>query len=78
MAFWDQEQLLITVDKNKSEKINVKHCVLKDKEYIDIRIAFEKEGEFLPSSKGVSIPIEKVSDIIEAINAVVPGKPVLD
>ena len=69
MAFWDQEESLIIVDKNKAEKIEVKHCVLKDKEYIDIRTLFKKDEEFTPTSKGVAIPVEKITDIIEAIRS---------
>lgn len=63
-SFWDKEEELSTVEKNKSENIVAKRCTKGDKTYIDIRISkVDKEGEYHPTSKGVAIPENLMDDL---------------
>lgn len=68
MAFWDKEESLITFDKNKTEKIEVKHCEIKGKEFIDIRTLFKGDNDdWKPSSKGVAIPADRFKEISDLV-----------
>lgn len=67
-GFWDKEELITTVTKNKSENIQVKYCEKNEKSYIDIRIVIhDSDGEYRPTSKGIAIPQESLEEIIEKI-----------
>lgn len=69
MAFWDKEELLVSIQKNKSQNIDVRFCIKSDKEYIDIRTSYlNKSGEYYPSSNGVAIPKGSWNEIMEAVN----------
>ncbi len=68
-AFWDKEEEILVFDKNKKEKIRVAMCETKGKEFVDIRILYDKDGTFTPSSKGVAIPKESFGDIVAAVKA---------
>lgn len=66
MAFWDKEEVLKTVKKNKSENIEARRCFKCDKTYIDIRVLkVDTEGEFHPTSKGVAVPEEVWAELIK-------------
>lgn len=76
MAFWDKEELIITVEKNKSENIDIKHCKKNDKKYIDVRISrVNKENVYTPTSSGVAIPEDKWQEISQAINSFIESTP---
>ncbi len=64
MSFWDSEELIGEVGKNKSEKYVVKKLFKNDKEYRDVRIYYNEDGEFKPSKKGIVIPNDKLDKII--------------
>ena len=36
--FWDEEEIINEIDKNKNQKIVIKKCFRQGKEYIDFRI----------------------------------------
>lgn len=64
-SFWDKEENIIEIEKNKSENIIVKECSKNEKEYVDIRISkVDKEGIYHPTSSGVVIPKEGFDKII--------------
>lgn len=68
MAFWDQEEDLITVKKNSLDNIDVKFVSLKDKSYYDIRISKpDKHGVYHPTSQGIAIPVDQWEAIKNAI-----------
>ena len=59
---------LLTVEKSEKNQIKVRESLFKDKEYIDIRI-FNKnrDGEFIPTRKGVTLPKEMMRDLIKGM-----------
>lgn len=68
MAFWDKEESIVSVKKNKSENIEVKYAEKNDKAFYDIRIIkADKEGVLHPTSNGVAIPVSHLDTIINSI-----------
>jgi hypothetical protein len=68
MAFWDKEESLVTIDKNKSEKIEFKYCEKGDKKYIGLTfLKKNSEDEFKPIG-GTTFPTDKWAEIKAAID----------
>jgi hypothetical protein len=67
MAFWDKEELVTTVEKNKAEKIEVYRTELKDKKYIYFHTLKKVGEEWEHTTKSVSIPADKMNEIIAAL-----------
>lgn len=68
MAFWDKEESIISVQKNKSENVEVKYVEKNDKGYVDVRISkADREGEFHPTSNGVAIPVSEWNKISDSV-----------
>ncbi len=67
-GFWDNEELLGTIQKNSKEEIHIKRVSKNHKDYIDIRTFWmdNESGEFRPSQKGVAIPSDSI-DVLKTI-----------
>lgn len=59
-SFWDKQEELVVLPKNKSEDIMISHCIKNSKEYIDIRIYKQNYGSNAKTltKSGVAIPME--------------------
>jgi hypothetical protein len=58
------------IARGSKTKIVVKRTNFKGKEYIDVRIYFLNDGgEWTPTKKGISIPVEIVGEVSAAIIA---------
>ncbi len=59
--------------KHKNGIIRVQKNNFKGVDYIDVRKFYLKEetGEWLPTRKGISIPLEITADVVKAINEVI-------
>ena len=72
--FWDKQELIEIIPKNKSEEIRVSHCERQGKEYVDIRIYKDTSTstEKISTKSGVVIPlkqfIEDMPKILEKLN----------
>jgi len=59
---------MIEIKKNSFNRITVQKCIFRGAEFIDIRNYFRNyENEFKPSKKGISVPLDKVEDLIQAL-----------
>lgn len=68
MAFWDKEESITSVQKNKSENIEIKYVEKNEKGYVDIRISrADRDGNFHPTSNGVAVPVSEWDTISDAI-----------
>lgn len=68
MAFWDKEEMIVSVNKNKSENIEAKYVEKNDKGYVDVRISkADRDGNFHPTSNGVAIPISHWDTIVDSV-----------
>lgn len=68
--FWSSEKELLTIDKNKAEKIQVKLCTKDDIKYIDIR-TLKKDyisGDYLHTKTGICLSEDLYNTITETIN----------
>jgi hypothetical protein len=61
--------VLLKITRSESEQIIAQRSSYKDKEYLDIRVNWKPEDkdEFIPTKKGVSIPIEKAEKLARRI-----------
>ena len=60
----------MTEIKSGNAIIRVQKTEFKGKEYIDVRKFYQGENEeWLPTKKGISIPIDLVKEVIKAINS---------
>ena len=65
---------MVEIKKNKTEIIRVKKSEYKGKEFVDCRIFYEKDGEYLPTKKGISFNPGIAKEVIEAILSVMEEK----
>lgn len=61
----------VSIRKNDTADVRVTRDIYKGRETIDIRVWFmdKTKGEFVPSSKGVTIDAGKCEALIEALKA---------
>lgn len=65
--FWDKQELILSTDKNKREKIIVSKCERQNKEYLDFRTHIYIDDKFVPSSKGFTLEFNKAKDFLSEI-----------
>jgi GTP cyclohydrolase FolE2 len=69
-SFWENEDIIGEVVKNKKEKYVVKRVSNKDKFYRDVRVYYWDGEEYKPSSKGIVIAEENLESIIQLLGFV--------
>ena len=62
-SFWDSQETIFEIEKNKREKIVVSKCTRQGKEYLDYRIYADKDGEYIPTSKGYNLEFSKAVEL---------------
>ncbi|MBY0356990.1 MAG: transcriptional coactivator p15/PC4 family protein [Candidatus Obscuribacterales bacterium] len=68
------EEKISIHEKSRGETINVYIGEYAGKQYLHIREWYlDKEQEEKPTKKGVAIPLEKVEQLLDAINQLVDG-----
>lgn len=66
--FWDKQDTIGSVKKNKREEIVVCKCERNNNEYVDVRInAISDDNKHIPTSKGFSLKKEKFKELIEIL-----------
>jgi hypothetical protein len=69
----DTEKVIAEFERGAGQKVVVRWTQFKGKEYLDLRQFFQgDDGQWLPTKKGVSLPWEARSTLIEALQK---GKP---
>lgn len=68
--FWDTEEIIDTVEKNKSEKIEIKLCTRKDVNYVDIRILKKSStsDDYLHTKNGICLSYDLYKHIRDTID----------
>lgn len=63
--FWNKQEIVGRVDKNKREQVVVSKCERQGKEYLDVRIyaKLSNNDETVPTSKGFAIEKEMAKEI---------------
>lgn len=74
MAFWDSQETIKEIQKNKLEKVVVSHCIRDKNEYTDIRV-HKRNGtdteEYKPTTKGVTMAIDLIGELLGAIEEII-------
>ncbi|MHA2047110.1 MAG: transcriptional coactivator p15/PC4 family protein [Candidatus Thorarchaeota archaeon] len=60
----NKQQEIGTLDKGKGSKVKVRLNTFKGKNYVDVRTFL---GDEIPTTKGVSLPVAKLSDLINLL-----------
>ena len=60
----DTEQYIGKIEKSRGAMVKVRLNTFKGKDYIDLRTFL---GEKIPTTKGVSLPVEKLSELINLL-----------
>lgn len=59
-------------ERNPTEKVVVSMSVFKGRQLADLRTYYEsEEGEWRPTKKGVSIPVEKLPELKESVDKLI-------
>lgn len=71
-SFWDKEELIGKITKNRTEEIQIKQVSKGGKEYVDIRVFWHDgtEDEFKPSQKGVAVPKDALTELKEILERI--------
>ena len=75
-----QDEVLVSaIDKGLGNRIHIRISRFKDRDYLDIRNFYEDDaGEWKPTRKGVSVPVEFYDDLMAALGdakAVIDKRP---
>jgi hypothetical protein len=64
-----QDEVLVrAIDKGLGNRIHIRISRFKDRDYLDIRNFYEDDsGEWKPTRKGVSVPVEFYDDLMAAL-----------
>lgn len=63
----ENSDTIASFPKNSQEEYRFSITTFKGHEYADLRIFYEKDGEYLPSKKGITIALDAWSQFREAI-----------
>jgi len=64
----DEERVIVEFERGAGQKVVVRRTRFREKDYLDLRQFFEgDDGQWLPTKKGVSLPWELRSALIEAL-----------
>jgi hypothetical protein len=68
MLMSENAQVIHSFPKNPLEEIRVSLTVFKKKQYLDLRVYYKgDDGEFHPSKKGLTLSLDLVPDLEEAM-----------
>lgn len=69
--FWDEKEIIGSIEKNKREVIMISKCKRKDKQYLDIRIHTKTNSSgdtYLHTPKGINLELDKKNELIDLLN----------
>ncbi len=64
-----ENRVVHSFKRNEAEEVRISIGAYKDKTYLDVRVYFrmEKGSDWAPTKKGITIPLELVSDLAEGL-----------
>ena len=70
--FWDNQNTIGSIEKNKNENIVVSTCERNNNKYLDVRIHIKSKdsNEYVPTSKGFNVKIEKLKELLELLETI--------
>ncbi len=64
------EVLVRVIDKGVAGRIHIRLSRFRERDYLDIRNFYEgEEGTWLPTRKGIAVPVEMVAELMDALGA---------
>ena len=73
----EESELISNYQKNSQEEFRFSITNFKGREYADIRIFYEKDGDYFPSKKGITVSLDTWNDFrncIEQLNVALVEK----
>jgi|TARA_Y100000114_G_C11710622_1_gene303267 hypothetical protein len=58
---------MVEIKKNNTEIIRIKQSEFKGNKFIDCRVFYEKDGEYLPTKKGIAFSPSVTKKVVEGI-----------
>ena len=70
--FWYNQNIIGSIEKNKNENIVVSTCERNNNKYLDVRIHIKSKdsNEYVPTSKGFNVKIEKLKELLELLETI--------
>lgn len=64
-----ENRVVHSFKRNETEEVRIAVGAYKDKTYLDVRVYFrmEKDSEWAPTKKGITIPAELISNLAEGL-----------
>ena len=59
--------MMVEIKKNNTEIIRIKQSEFKGNKFIDCRVFYEKDGEYLPTKKGIAFSPSVTKKVVEGI-----------
>lgn len=63
----EESGIIARFQKNSQEEFRFCAANFKGRKYVDIRIFYSKDGDFLPSKKGITVSLDTWSDFRDSI-----------
>jgi len=58
---------MVEIKKNNTEIIRIKQSEFKGNKFVDCRVFYEKDGEYLPTKKGIAFSPSVTKKVVEGI-----------
>lgn len=65
----DTERTVYTFPKSATQQVRARLTSWKGREYADLRVFAESEGEYVPTKKGLSVRVEDIPKLVDAVAA---------
>ena len=66
---------MTVIEKSSLEQIHVGISSFRDHEYVDIRTYFKAEdGEWKATRKGITLPLDRLPELVAALEKLLPGR----
>jgi hypothetical protein len=65
------DKVIARMEKNSREEIRFSVQEYRGTDLIDIRVYLDNAGEYRPTKKGISVPMERFNEFIRCLNRVV-------
>ena len=63
----EDSDMIASFQKNSQEEFRFSITTFKGREYADIRIFYEKDGDYFPSKKGITVALDTWKEFREAV-----------
>ena len=73
----EDSDIIASFQKNSQEEFRFSITTFKGREYADIRIFYEKDGDYFPSKKGITVALDtwkEFRDAIEKLEEALEGR----